>query len=51
MTFIKSHLILATLFAALVCATVAVSSTSADAEPRWSGGILGVSGLDLGSGR
>jgi len=51
MTFIKSRLILGTLFAALVCATVAASTTSADAGPKWTGGILGVSGLDLGSGR
>lgn len=51
MSFINRHLILGTLFAALVCATVAVSPTSAEAGPKSTGGFLDVSGLDLGSGR
>lgn len=51
MTFTKSRMILGTLFAVLVCATVTVSPMNATAGPKLGGGILGVSGLDLGSGR
>ncbi|MCB1443711.1 MAG: hypothetical protein KDJ72_11885 [Methyloceanibacter sp.] len=51
MTVIKSHLILATLFAALVCGTVAISPNSAEAGPRWTGGFMDLSGTDLGSSR
>lgn len=49
MTIIKSHLILATMFAALVAVTLAMSA--AQAGPVRGGGFMGVSGLDLGSGR
>ncbi|WP_159079963.1 hypothetical protein [Methyloceanibacter sp. wino2] len=51
MIALKSHLILGALFAALICATITVSPTKANAGPKFGGGILGVSGLDLGSGR
>ena len=51
MSFIKTPLIHAAFFAALVCSAVAVSPSTADAGPKTTGGILGVSGLDLGSGR
>lgn len=47
MAFIKSNLILATMFFALVGGTLAVSATTTDAGPK--SGTL--SGLDLGSGR
>lgn len=51
MTFIDRHLILGTLFAALVCATVAVSPTGTEAGPKGGGGFLGITNTDLGSGR
>ena len=51
MTFINSNLIFGTLFVTLVCSTVAVSTTSADAGPKWGGGFLGITNTELGSGR
>ena len=49
MTFIKGHLILATIFTALIVMTLAMST--ANAGPKGGGGFMGVAGLDLGSGR
>lgn len=49
MTFIKSHLILATLFTVLVAMTLAMST--ANAGPVRGGGFLGITNTDLGSGQ
>ena len=49
MTFIKSHLILATLFTVLIAMTLAMSAANAGSVRG--GGFMDVSGLDLGSGR
>lgn len=51
MTFLKSNMILAAMFSALIGITIAMSATSAHAGPKHGAGFMGVSGLDLGSGR